>query len=337
MDVNHSDDLGQTFSAPVAVNRKPEAISARGENRPKIVVSRDGRIYVSWTMPLQKRFSGYVRFSYSNDGGEHFSEPITVNDNLDITGHRFDALAVNDNGVVYLAWLDKRDRLREQTAGRAYHGAALYFALSDDGGRHFRPNRKIIDHSCECCRVAIDMDHQLPVIMWRNIYGDNVRDHSLVKFSTEDQPGAVERVSFDHWRVDACPHHGPDLSIADNGQYHLVWFNNAPQRHGLFYARRNTDGSYTRAVNFGDYSAAASHPSVINIGSRVWLAWKQFDGKQESIWLQYSADAGNSWQAARPLAFAGSGDYPFLLSDGSRVYVQWHISGQGLQLIPVVE
>ena len=42
----------------------------------------DGRIFVSWTTPLEKRFTGHVRFSVSNDNGKHFSDPIIVNDNL---------------------------------------------------------------------------------------------------------------------------------------------------------------------------------------------------------------------------------------------------------------
>ena len=116
--VNHSDDQGKSFSSPVIVNRKPEAISARGENRPKIMPARDGRIFVSWIMPLEKRFSGHVRFSVSNDGGEHFSDPIIVNDNLDITGHRFEGMAVNAKGEVFIAWLDKRDRLKPDSRAR---------------------------------------------------------------------------------------------------------------------------------------------------------------------------------------------------------------------------
>ena len=84
--VNHSDDKGKSFSPPVVVNRIPEAISAHGENRPKIGIDGDGRVFISWTMPLEKKYTGHVRFSRSLDGGEHFSDPVTVNDNLEITG-----------------------------------------------------------------------------------------------------------------------------------------------------------------------------------------------------------------------------------------------------------
>ena len=335
--VSRSDDKGKSFNPPVVVNKIPEAISARGENRPKIAVNESGRIHVSWTMPLKKRFTGHVRFSYSDDG-KHFSEPVIVNDNLDITGHRFDALGVNRNGDVYLAWLDKRDRYQAAQKKEKYHGAAVYYALSEDGGKTFKPNKKIIDHSCECCRVIIDFDkNDLPVILWRNIYGKDVRDHTLVSFLSKDQPGEPVRVSYDEWHIDACPHHGPDMSIDDTDNTHLVWFNNAPERHGLFYARYNQkDNSFTKAVNFGNYKATASHPNVMSHAEQVWLVWKEFDGKQESIWLQHSTNQGSNWNAAQKIAVtASAADYPFLIKDRDVVYLQWQTQADGYQLIEV--
>ena len=226
--VTSSDDKGKTFNPSVVVNRVPEAISARGENRPKIVIDQKGKIYVSWTTPLAKRFTGNIRFSYSSDNGKNFSEPKTINDNLDITGHRFDALAVNDEGTVFLAWLDKRDRFKAGQKGEKYIGAALYYTYSDDGGETFRPNINVMPHTCECCRVVMKVDdNNLPVVVWRNIYGTNTRDHSLVKFIQKDIPGEVLRISHDNWHIDACPHHGPSLSISQPDKigdelYHLT-------------------------------------------------------------------------------------------------------------------
>ena len=51
VEVNYYNNKGKGYSSPVIVNRKPEAISARGENRPKIIPA-DGKIFISWTTPL---------------------------------------------------------------------------------------------------------------------------------------------------------------------------------------------------------------------------------------------------------------------------------------------
>jgi len=335
--VNYSDDKGKTFSKPVTLNLIPEKISARGENRPKIVLNNNGSIYVSWTTPLKKRFTGNVRFSYSNDLGRSFSTPVTVNDNLDITGHRFEALSVAKNGNIYLAWLDKRDRFKAKKEGKDYHGAALYYTWSDDGGKSFHANKKIIDHSCECCRVIIDIDNNdLPVILWRNIYGKNTRDHALVSFDSASKPRKPVRVSYDNWQVDACPHHGPDLSISKTGDYHMAWFNNADKSHGLFYMRMGKNNKRTTPFNFGNYKATASHPGVLSNNNQVWLTWKEYDGKEETVWSQYSANNGETFDKAKTVAKTTKGsDYPFLITDNKNIYIQWKTTQEGFRLIEI--
>lgn len=336
--VNYSDDRGQSYSPPVVVNVTPEMIAARGENRPKIEIDRQGRLYVSWTQKLAARFSGHIRFSYSVDGGRRFAEPMTVNDHREMTSHRFESLAVNERGDIYIAWLDKRDRLEAEAKGDEYRGAALYYAVSTDGGRSFSSNQKVIDHTCECCRTAMAIDHDdLPVILWRHIFGKNIRDHALVKFVSPTQPGKVLRASYDYWQIDGCPHHGPDISIADDGIYHLVWFNNAPKRHGLFYARSSDQGqSFSTAVNFGNYQARASHPQVLSLGEKVFLAWQEFDGKHALLMVMQSNNGGKQWSEPERMAKADGGtDYPLLLSNNNRVYLAWHRRGQAYQLFPL--
>ncbi len=348
--VTSSDDDGTTLNASVVVNRTPEGISAHGENRPKIVVDNKGKIYVSWTTPLKKRYTGNVRFSYSEDEGLNFSTPITVNDNLDLTGHRFESLAVNEQGTIFMAWLDKRERFKAKQKGEKYIGAALYYSYSIDGGKSFKSNQNIMSHSCECCRVVMDIDtDQLPVILWRNIYGTNTRDHSLVKFLTKEKSGEVTRVSHDNWKIDACPHHGPALSISrpemtQQSNYHLVWFNNAPERHGLFYSRinnpnsssENTKSPTSDPISIGHYANGASHPDILSLDNKVWIVWKEFDGKNESVWLQFSDDSGQNWKQSQILVQTKNGsDYPFLVNNKGNVYLQWKTRDDGFKLYPI--
>lgn len=336
--VSYSDDQSMSYSHAVKVNNNPEDIAARGENRPKLAVDRHGRIFVSWTQKLKKRFSGHIRFSRSLDGGKSFSEPITVNDHLEVTSHRFESLALNEKGDIFLAWLDKRDKLAKKQQGKDYHGAAVYYTVSRDNGKSFHKNIKVSDHSCECCRTAMAVDtDQLPVVLWRHIFGKNIRDHALVKFKSNNSPGNVVRVSHDNWRIDGCPHHGPAISIASDGVYHLAWFNNAPESHGLFYANSKDQGlHYSNSVSFGNYQAQASHPQVLSIGKHVFLAWQEFDGKTASLMLMTSNDHGSQWSDAKRLAVTdGVADYPLLLSHQQAVYVAWHRPGQDYQLIPI--
>ena len=334
--VSHSDDRGASFSAPAKVNAEPEDILGDGENRPKIV-ARQGVIYVSYTQGLAKPMTGDIRFSRSLDGGKSFSAPLTVNDNREIISHRFEALGVNGKGQVFLAWLDKRDLSAAQAQGQPYRGGATYYAVSDDGGASFRANLKAADHSCECCRVALAMDNAgTPVILWRHVFGKNVRDHALLRL---DGKSALVRASFDNWEIDACPHHGPALSIAADGVYHLTWFNNAPQRHGLFYARSADGGkTFSDALPFGNYDAQAGHADVLSSGKAVFVAWKEFDGENAVVYLMASRDGGASWAAPKKLATsADNSDHPFLIGDGKRVYLSWNTLKEGYRLIEVTQ
>lgn len=331
--VSHSEDKGKSFSVPVMVNPEPEYVAADGENRPKILVSGNGHIYLSWTRSLEALFAGDVRFSRSADGGKSFSIPVTVNDNLDPFTHRFEAMGINGRGQVYIAWLDKRAAADAQKKGEKYNGISVYYAVSDDEGKSFRANSKAADHSCECCRVAMAMDADgTPVIAWRQIYGKNVRDHAMLRLDGRSGP---IRLSHDNWEVDACPHHGPALSIARDGVYHFVWFNNAPERHGLFYANSADQGkSFSSPLNFGNFNAQASHPNVLSLGKRVFIVWKEFDGATSAIYLIHSSDGGKLWSEPRKVAStADSSDHPWLIADGENAYLSWNTLAGGYRLI----
>ena len=332
--VSYSDDHGVTQSAPVKVNAEPESILGDGENRPKIIV-RKGVVYVSYTQGLAKPMSGDIRFSRSTDGGKSFSAPITVNDNREIISHRFDSMAVNGKGHVYIAWLDKREQSAAEKKGEKYNGSAIYYATSDDGGISFRRNVKIADHVCECCRTAMAIDaDDYPVVVWRHIYGTNIRDHALVKLDGKMAPA---RLSHENWNTASCPHHGPSLSIAADGSYHAAWFNNAPERHGLFYAHSTDQGkTFSAPLNFGNFDAQAARPYVLSLGSRVYLVWKEFDGEDTGIFGMHSSDGGKSWSAPEKLAGTPDvSDWPMLVSENNRVYLSWNTKNEGYRLIEI--
>ncbi|MEO6421880.1 MAG: sialidase family protein, partial [Candidatus Nitrotoga sp.] len=335
--VSQSDNQGKTFSTPVLVNQETELVAAVGENRPKILVGSNGNIYVSYTQNLETPFAGNIRFSRSIDGGKSFFTPVTVNNNLEPITHSFDAMGVNERGQIYIVWLDKRDISIAKKKGKNYNGVAVYYAISDDDGKTFHTNVKAADHSCECCRVAMAMDKDVtPIIVWRHIFGKNIRDHAILRLDGKSQP---IRLSFENWEVDACPHHGPAVSIANDDKYHFVWFSNAKEQHGLFYANTSDQGKhFSPPLNFGNFKAQASHPDVLSLGKRVFIVWKEFDGLYTGIYLIHSIDSGNVWTDPRKIAFTtGTADYPFLVSDGNETYISWNTDKDGYRFINLSE
>lgn len=333
--VSRSDNRGKTFGPSVKANPEPENIAADGENRPKILVAKNGSIYVAWTQSLDKPMTGHIRFSRSVDGGKTFSAPVMVNDNQEVISHRFDAMTVNDRGQVYIAWLDKRDLVAAQKKGEKYSGAAVYYAVSDDGGASFRPNVKAADSSCECCRIAMALDaDDIPVIAWRHIFDSDVRDHALLKLDGKSPP---LRATFENWRINACPHHGPSLAVSDDGVYHLAWFSGKPDQPGLFYAHSHDNGKeFSPPFRFGNPEAQPSHPYLVSFRRTIHLAWKEFDGKNSIIRAMVSTDGGDSWSPPRKLAAtAGASDHPLLVRDGEKTYLSWNTAKDGFRLIEI--
>lgn len=335
-----SNDLGESFDSPIAVNQQAEKIYTNGENRPKVARGHNGEIYISWTQKTDGMYTGNIRFSRSVDDGKTFSTPITINNDGLLTGHRFDVLQVTESGKIYIAWLDKRDLVAAKEAGDDYSGAALYFAVSDDTGASFVENYKVADNSCECCRIAAAVYGEDKVaVMWRHIFDGGIRDHAFAVLSADGE-ASYGRATFDNWKINACPHHGPDIipALSDGSHnkasnYHMVWFSNGSDQKGIYYGLQDTASGSQSQLYSVDAAASASHPQIASDGQRLYIAWKLFDGKKTHIKLIVSNDGGANWvDKGTLLSTADSSDHPLLIESGEQVYITWHTANEGYRV-----
>jgi hypothetical protein len=334
--VSRSEDRGATWLNPVLVTPAPEPTDTGGDARPKIALGKAGEVYVTWTKPMTKPYTGEIRFARSLDGGRTFSTPMIVHrDRQEIT-HRFDSIVVNPKGQVIVAWIDKRDLVAAAAVkGPTYRGAAVYFAVSDDRGESFRGDYKLADHSCECCRIAlVCRDDGNVTALWRHIFEPNIRDHAVAQFSPDGKGGPVRRASFEDWRIDACPHHGPALAEDAQHRLHAVWFSAAPQSQGVFYGRLR-DGNVEARRRIG--GEAAVHADIAVSGNRVAIAWKEFDGENTRLRGLVSKDGGDRWQEFNLAATPGSSDHPRVLVFGDHLYVFWNTRDKPLSVTPLVQ
>ncbi|MBQ4854495.1 exo-alpha-sialidase [Rhodanobacter sp. B2A1Ga4] len=331
--LRHSDDDGRTLSAPVEVNATAERIYAEGENRPKIAFGPHDEIYVSWSQPRAAPWTGFVRFARSTDRGEHFSEPLTVHhDRAEIT-HRFDALAVDGKGRIVIAWIDKRDLIAVTAAGKPYLGAAIYYSWSDDGGKSFVPERKLVDQSCECCRIALArMPDGEVAAFFRGIYGDNIRDHAYAVLRTDGQASRVARATFSDWQIAGCPHHGPGLAIGTDGIRHAVWYE-AKGQPTIRYGQLDPGHAPKHALAIA--GSGASHADVAVHGRTVWVVWNQVGADGYTLMLRRSTDDGAHFDAPRDISHSsGAVGSPQLLLKQGRAFVAWNTAA-GFRLVEV--
>lgn len=326
--VRRSADAGKSWSAPQPVNSVPESVGADGDARPKIAVGTNGEVYVTWTKPLAKPYTGDIRFARSLDGGKTFSAPVTVHaDRQEIT-HRFDALTVTSGGTLFIAWIDKRDLV---TKGKGYRGAAVYFAVSDDQGASFRGDYKLADHSCECCRIALLPRNDGSVLaLWRHVFEPNVRDHALAVMHADGRVGDTRRATFDEWALDVCPHHGPSLAADGEGRVHAVWFTQGAKRKGVFYGRLRISGEGGVDALRRVGGEAAEHADIAAAGNRVVVVWKAFDGTRSQLRAMISENGGETWRERELRASAGASDQPRMLEHRGRFYAFWNTQREGM-------
>lgn len=336
--LRRSTDFGKTFGAPVEVNAQHQNIDSFGENKPNVAIGQRGQIYVTWVENLPEKWASYVWFSRSTDGGKTFDAPLIVHRDRARLTHSFDALKVNGKGQPVVAWIDARDHVASmQKYGmkgpHAYKGLAVYYAWSTDGGKSFVPGRKVMDHSCECCRVALARESSgVVAAFFRGVYGDNIRDHAFSLLPTDGSAPAPLRSTFSGWQVAACPEQGPGLAVAADGVTHAVWYESKGGPH-IWYGQLDPGHAPQHKLQIG--GPGASHADVAVHGQTVWVAWNQVSAAGYALKVRHSTDGGRTFDAARTVAESSVAVYsPQLLVHEGRAWVAWNTL-DGFRLIPV--
>ena len=332
-----SADQGQTWAEPLKVNAQAEAIAADGQSRPKIALATDGSVLISWTQPLPKPYTGAVRMARAADG-EHFATPFTVHgDKAEIT-HRFESMLALPGNKVVVAWIDKREAEAAKARKAPYRGAGIYAALSTDGGQTFGREYKLADHSCECCRLAASVDRDgAPLFLWRHVFEPNERDHALVKLGADGQVRSFQRATFDGWKLDGCPHHGPGLTVDKQGVKHAVWFNQKEGQPNVFYGRVVDAGKALRVEGQRAVGGPrAAHADVLAAGNKLAVIWTEFNGEATRLLGMVSSDGGRNFDAPVELdASAGAVSTPSLVAKGDALFAFWRTEREGMRVRPL--
>jgi hypothetical protein len=354
--VQTSDDEGRHWSAPRVVDTGTDKVAADGENRPKLAFGPKGVAIITYTEPLEKPYTGRIRMLRSDDGGRSFSAPFTVHQDRQVITHRFESVAFDAQGTLHTLWIDKRDleaqlkaapaaapaasasggakESRKVRAQSAYRGAAIYRNESTDGGRTFGPDTKLADHSCECCRIALAPapDGSL-VALWRHVFAPNERDHAFAPLGAASGAEPM-RATYDHWAIDACPHHGPGLAPAAAGGYHAVWFGDRAGVAQVRYGQLNADGSPRGEPRLLP-DERAEHAAVQSAGSNVVIVWRSFDG-QATLWRAWTSnDDGRSFTLKELGRSADDNDHPLLAKRGEQIFALWRTT-QGVRVERIV-
>jgi hypothetical protein len=335
MMVARSGNGSRGLETPVAI-AAPPGVFDMPEGRPALAADSKGRVFVAFVAKQPgSRYAGTLMFAASEDGGRSFSQARTIA--TDPTSQGFVAMTVEKDDRLTLAWIDKRGAAAAKRENRPYRAVGLMLAWSHDGGRTFSPQNMAVDHACECCRIAMTLDrHGRPLVMWRQVFEPNIRDHALISFNEAGRPNPPVKVGEDNWRVDACPHHGPALAAGQDGAVHAAWFTKGAAGPGLYHAHAADGVHFAPQAPLGNPERASSHPQLLSLAGFMWMAWKEFDGTTTRIMGAKSSDGGASWGEARSLAETqDASDHPILVGNDRQAFLSWLTRREGWRLLAV--
>ena len=296
-----SRDSGRTFGANVRVNDVPGTAGLFGAT---VALDRQNRAHVVW---FDNRDGDYdIYYADESDRGDGFTPAVRVNDDkanpveadvfgegeragsADLAFQTLPCLAVDANGVIYVAWQDYR---RNQ--------ADIYVAKSTDGGQTFSRNLRVNDDIGRAGQLypslAIDARGIL-YLAWHDFRKGN----QDIYFSRSTDGGQTFSRNI---RVNDDPgtdgQFNPSLGVDAEGTVYLAWHDLRDGNADIYFAK-STDGgrNFTpnRRLNDDRGDAYQFHPSL-GVGSKgtVAVAWEDSRNRRTEIYLTYSRDGGNTF------------------------------------------
>lgn len=296
-----SHDGGRTFGPNVRVNDVPGTAGLFGAT---VALDRQNLAHVAW---FDNRDGDYdIYYAGESDQGDGFMPAIRINDDKDnpvetdafgngepaaSAGPAFQtlpSLAVDQNGMIYVAWQDYR---RNQ--------ADIYFAKSTDGGKTFGANIRVNDDIGRAGQLypslAVDPRGTL-YLAWHDFRKGN----QDIYFSRSTDGGQ----SFGrNIRVNDDPgtdgQFNPSLAVDAEGTVYLAWHDLREGQADIYFSASRDGGttfSPNRRLNDDRGEAYQFHPSL-GIGSKgtVAVAWEDYRHGHADIYLTYSHDGGDTF------------------------------------------
>ena len=242
--ISTSTDGGSTFGAPVTVHRPA---GTDFDDKEAVVVDTYptspyfGRVYVTWDM-VRNAGGQPLLFSWSADGGESFSAPVTVRDGVNLGV----VPVVAPGGVVHLVWgnFAPFDRVELLTA-RSEDGGATWSAPQhvEDAFAAGVPGMRVGDG---LVAVAVDRRSGALYVVWEDARNTGRVDQIMVSRSTDggESWSAAEVISDG---PDNAASFTPAVAVDGKGRVGVTYYslrNDPDRRFGvdLFITFSNNGG-----------------------------------------------------------------------------------------------
>ena len=288
-----STDAGNTWSPNLMISQNSDTLWGY---KPHLALDVLGNIYVAYNLINDNTSNRDICFTKSTDGGITFSEPIIVNDSVEVLHQRNCAVAVDSAGQnVYVVWQDWRNPQYEPD---------IYFARSTDGGSSFLPSIRVNDDFDTTNQwfpvVACDNSGQNVYVAWMD--GRDTLHGWDVYFSRSTDYGQTFGPNYpvNDTGISGNSFQGRPSVYWKNSIVYLIWDDWRDSAVGTYF-----DKSINGGVNFGidvcvvDTFGVSAYPSItVNDSNQIFVVWE--DGREYStygsdIYFSFSDDSGQTF------------------------------------------
>ncbi len=313
---------------------EPKTI-ATGENwivywadLPSIRMLSDGTLAAHWIGQAKHLYD--VNVSYSSDGGETWTTPVSPHQDGTDTEHGFASLAPWKEDRIMAVWLDGRNH-DATYLGPGKGDTALRIANISPAGQI--SDETVLDpRVCDCCPTSAALTTSGPIIVYRDRSEIEGRDISIVRFDNGSwtEPSLVHA---DGWEINGCPVNGPAVSAAGD-QLAVAWFTGANDQ-ALVRVSLSKDGGKTLGQPIRvDGGSPLGNVEVLMLDS----------GEAVVAWME-QADDGADFRVRRVRVDGSLGDshkvnhsghatgMPRMALSGGEIVFAWTSAGDEKQIV----
>jgi hypothetical protein len=318
--------IATTADPPFGPNTRVSDVSLIPDNEnkwwPSIATDNEGNIFIVWDD--QRDWYSDIYFSKSTDGGNTFSLDKKISDDLTKYSQLRPAIAVDDEGSIYVVWIDRRNSNYD-----------VYFTNSTDGGNTFSENKKVND-------VDIKVGYGTPaiaaygsgniLIAWEDVRDDANGD---IYFANSTDGGYTfspnKKVNDDGI---GNTQEDPSIAVDNNEKIYIAWSDDRDGDDDI-YISNSTDGgnSFSPNVKINNETSSTWHrePSLaVDAAGVIYVTWAKSISGDSNISFSYSTDGGNTFSENKTVNDDTSGMtqwHPCLtVGDSGDIFIVWEDS-----------
>ena len=294
-----SQDNGTSFEVDTRVD---DSVGISAQIEPSVAVSSNGTIMLVWQDNRRTTFDYDIYFTKSNDGGKTFWPNVKVDDsNETISWQERPSIAVTDNGVIYVAWMDDRSghiRIRG--------------AFSTDNGMTFSSSKEIAPSDGTNAQSGVQLAVHGNKIFAAFIDNPSGITHPYLAYSIDGGTTFSSPLRLDN--TDSSGASQRDIAIASlpDGGLAAIWGDTRSGNldiYGCFVSASGVVGASNYRVDDDTSGAAQETPCLASDqNGNLYAAWEDERNSLFAIRFTYLQSGRTQYSASTPVAIPGGND-----------------------------